>query len=795
MSTNFDAVFSSWPAQPWVAVGVLLTAAIYLRGWRSLRRRDREGWNAWYPAAFLGGLITIYLALASPIEAFAPFLLQVHMLQHLLLMMVAPPLVWLGAPMFPLLRGLPREIRRYWFAPLFHWRPLRSIAAVLTHPLTAWIVFVACTWLWHLPPTYQMALENDTIHKLQHTCFLMAGLLFWYPVVRPFPARPQWSLWWLAPFLLLADIQNTLLAAWLTFSDQVLYGYYSVMPRLGGISALDDQSAAGVLMWIPGSLAFLAPLVWLGMRLMQSRKSEVGSRNGMVRTLNLKSFRPPTSDLRPGTQFDILAIPFIGPLLRSRWTRRIVQFAVLLIVVAVIVDGFSGPQVGPMNLAGVVPWIHWRWLVAIGLLVAGNVFCYGCPFMLPRSMARYWFGSSPRHTWPKWLRTKWLAVGLMALFLWSYEAFSLWNRPLLTAWIAIAYFVGALLVDSIFRDAAFCKFVCPIGQFHFVQSVISPLEVRVREPAVCTSCRSHDCLQGRPIVSLSPGERAGVRGAAALTKLPGCELHLFLPRKSGNLDCTFCLDCIRACPQDNVGLISTLPATTLWRDGPRSGIGRLSHRLDYAALAAVLVFGAFVNAAGMTRPVVEWQESVSKSLGLSSPLLATTLFYVVGLFVAPVVVILAAAAACRRTGWQGRSLHEIAARFVWSLVPLGFAMWLAHYSFHFFTGFDSIIPVTQRFAAGFGYDGLGPPDWICSCCRPAPDWLLKLELLILDVGLLTSLYTAWRIARSQFGPDAAVRWQAFRIATPWIVLLILLFALGVWILFEPMEMRGMLSGG
>ncbi len=365
MSTNFDAVFSSWPAQPWVAVGLLLTAAIYLRGWRSLRRRDRARWNRWYPAAFLGGLTTIYLALASPIEAFAPFLLQVHMLQHLLLMMVAPPLVWLGAPMFPLLRGLPREIRRYWFAPLFHWRPLRSIAAVLTHPLTAWIIFVACTWLWHLPATYEMALENDTIHKLQHTCFLIAGLLFWYPVVRPFPSRPPWSLWWLAPFLLLADIQNTLLAAWLTFSDQVLYGYYSAMPRLGGISALDDQSAAGVLMWIPGLAGVFgaAGVDWDAV----DARSEVGIRKSECEWRerpNPKPFRPPNSDLRPGTQFDILTLPFIGPLLRSRWTRRTVQFAVLLVVVAVIVDGFSGPQVGPMNLAGVVPWIHWRWLVA-----------------------------------------------------------------------------------------------------------------------------------------------------------------------------------------------------------------------------------------------------------------------------------------------------------------------------------------------------------------------------------------------------------------------------------------------
>ncbi len=615
MTTNLDAVFSSWPAQPWLAAILALAAAVYARGWFSLRRRDARRWNAWQPSAFLGGLFTIYLALASPIEAFAPFLLQVHMLQHLLLMMVAPPLLWLGAPMFPLLRGLPSEVRRYWIAPLFHWRPLRWIASVLTHPAAALMIFVTITWLWHLPSTYNSALADDTLHKLQHICFLTAGLLFWYPVVRPYPARPRWSPWWLVPFLLLADVQNTLLSAWLTFSDSVLYAHYSSMPRLGGLTALDDQAAAGVLMWVPGSVAFLLPLVWIGVRLVQGRQTAGGRRKaeGGRKSPAHPLTRSPVHAAIPHSpfripHFDLLRLPLIGPILRSNWTRRVVQFAVLLVVIAVIIDGLGGPQIGPMNLAGVVPWIHWRWLVVIGLLVAGNVFCYGCPFMLPRSVARYCLGSSVQRAWPKWLRTKWLAVGLLAVFLWSYEVFSLWNRPWLTAWIAISYFVGALVIDSVFRDAAFCKFVCPIGQFHFVQSVISPLEVRVRQPSVCTSCRSHDCIQGR----------IDARGVSH----HGCELQLFLPRKQSNLDCTFCLDCVRACPEDNVGLIATMPTATLWRNGARSGLGRLSHRTDYAALAIVLVFGAFANAAGMTRPIVDLQESLARAMGFSSTIIA-----------------------------------------------------------------------------------------------------------------------------------------------------------------------------
>src|SRR5262249_52412490 len=151
----------------------------------------------------------------------------------------------------------------YWIAPLLRWPFLQRLAAIITHPAVALPIFVATTWLWHLPGPYQTALTNGDWHKVQHAFFLAAGLIFWYPVVRPFPARPAWSAWWLIPYLLLADVQNTLLSAWFTFSDRPLYSYYEQMPRLGGISVLEDQSAAGVLMWIPGSLVFLAPLAWI----------------------------------------------------------------------------------------------------------------------------------------------------------------------------------------------------------------------------------------------------------------------------------------------------------------------------------------------------------------------------------------------------------------------------------------------------------------------------------------------------------------------------------------------------
>jgi cytochrome c oxidase assembly factor CtaG len=272
VSPTLAAFLRSWPSAPWLTGSLLLAAGVYLRGWLALRRRDPRRWHGGRLAAFLGGLATIFLALASPIERFADLLLWVHMLQHLLLMMAVPPLLWLGAPLFPLLRGLPRPLRVYWAAPLLSAPPLRRLCGRLTHPLAALALFVTATWFWHLPPAYDLALRSGGWHYVQHVCFLGTALLFWYAVVRPYPARPHWSPWLLLPALLLADLSNTLLSALLTFSERVLYPYYAAMPRLGGLSALEDQSAAGLLMWVPGSVAFLLPLFAIGVGLLSGRE-------------------------------------------------------------------------------------------------------------------------------------------------------------------------------------------------------------------------------------------------------------------------------------------------------------------------------------------------------------------------------------------------------------------------------------------------------------------------------------------------------------------------------------------
>ncbi len=788
MSPLLDAGLRSWAFEPWLMVALLVSASVYLRGWRILRRRDNARWSGGQLVAFLGGLATIYVALASPIDVFAGLLFQVHMLQHLLLMMVAPPLIWLGAPMFPMLRGLPESIRTYWVAPLFHSRTLRTGLARLSHPAAALPIFVATTWLWHAPLAYELALRAPAWHFVQHTCFLFAGLLFWYPVVQPYPSHPGWSPWLLVPYLLLADVQNTALSALLTFSDRLWYPHYSAVPRLGRFSALDDQAAAGVLMWLPGSIVFLVPLFVIGFRLLYGQRGEMAGRRARVVTTSVSSPRrtpargsiagrialpvidsaPLRVSQHPMLRFDLLRVWIVGRFLKWRHARLTLQLPMAVLAGVLILDGLRGPQIAPMNLAGVLPWIHWRGLLILSLLVAGNLFCMACPFLLPRTLARRWLPSS--RNWPRYLQSKWLAVGLLVLFLWAYEAFSLWDSPWLTAWIAVAYFAAAFVVDGFFRGAAFCKYVCPIGQFNFVQSLVSPLEVKVRDLATCTSCQSKDCIGGRGT-------------------LPGCELHLLQPRKAGNMDCTFCLDCIHACPHDNVGILTRLPGSELWQSADRPGLAMFGKRHDLAVLIFVLVFGAFANAAGMVGPVLEWRDRFSAQV-LASPLLVTSLSYVVALLLLPLLAVGGAALVSRRWSGLGASSFDVATRYSYALVPLGFSMWLAHYSFHFVTSADTIIPVTQRFVADLGCSALGQPHWVAACCRRAADWLPRLEVLSLDFGLLLSLYAGYRIAHAQSSRLP----QALRALAPWAVLMTLLFAAGIWLVFQPMQMRGTLRG-
>jgi ferredoxin len=471
--------------------------------------------------------------------------------------------------------------------------------------------------------------------------------------------------------------------------------------------------------------------------------------------------------------FDLMQVPVLGPLFRWRYARPLLQAPLLVVSVVMILHGLFGPSLAPKNLATTLSWLHFRGILVLVLLCAGNFFCLACPFMLVRQVARRF--SWPRFTWPRALRNKWVSVALFVLILFTYELFDLWSSPWWTAWLIIGYFLSVLVVDGLFKHASFCKFVCPIGQFNFVASTLSPFEVKVRDQDVCTRCMTKDCIRGR-------------RDAASdLVVIRGCELALFQPRKVGNMDCTFCLDCIHACPHDNVGILSRLPGSELLDDSLRSGIGYFSRRKDLAALAMVFTFGALLNAFGMVSPVYALENWLGNVLHVRHEAPVLGLIFAAFLILEPVLLLGGAAWLTRAWGGVQSRLLPLVVRYSYGLVPMGFGMWLAHYGFHFLTGLYTIIPVTQNAVASLGWPLLGEPRWTLTGIPANTVQVIEIGLLVL--GFAGSLAVTHGLAEE----DSPARpLQAF---IPWAVVCAVLFSTSLWLIFQPMEMRATLLSG
>ncbi|MGC2399353.1 MAG: cytochrome c oxidase assembly protein [Acidobacteriaceae bacterium] len=728
-----QAACASWTFPFWATAGLLVTALVYLRGWRRIRQTRPLIFPAWRAGCFFAGLFAIWFAIASPLDTLDSLLLSAHMAQHLILMSVAPPLLLLGYPAVPLLRGLPQSVLRDGLGPFLQTPVLHRLIRFVTHPAFAWLAMNVAYIGWHVTPAYELALRAPGWHQVEHACFFVTSLLFWFPVIQPWPSVSRFSRWIMLPYLVGADLVNTVVAGFLTFAGRVVYPSYAAAPRIFGISAVGDQAAAGALMWVLGSIIFVIPVVAIAFELLSPR-----SRRAVPENLKRGRIAAPLA-----ARFDLFRVFLLGRLLRWRYGRMAFQTVAFAAVVLVIADAFRGSSMGAMNLAGVLPWTYVRAFGVIALLVLGNIFCLSCPFMLPRELGHR-LGLARFH-WPRWLRNKWTAIALMVLFFWSYEAFAIWDHPQRTAWLLIAYFAAAFAIDTFFRGASFCKYVCPLGQFNFAGSLLSPFNLEVRSQAVCRQCTTHDCIAGNQ-------------------QQRGCELQLYMPQKVGNMDCTLCLDCVHACPHENIGLFTMSPLRDLERDLPRSSIGRFSARTDIAVLVLVVVLAAFANAWLMVAPVGKYVAILALLAVMAAVVLGFTM---------------------KNLQPAGR---ELFCRFSQALLPLGMAMWAAHLLFHLFTGWATLPPALRQAAADFGWRFLGPPHWGIQQPLLNADATLSIQLLLLDAGLLITLYLGWRLAQQR----TAGMGRALLLLLPWAATVAAAYAAGVWILLQPMQMRGMI---
>jgi putative membrane protein len=260
-------ILADWSLPVWLTFSIVVAAAIYLRGWLAIRKTRRAQFTGLRLAYFFTGLAVLWLAIGSPMDGFADALLSAHMVEHLLLMSVVPPLLLLGLPVVPLLRGLPSSLVRFVIAPLLRKSALRRFAHWLVTPVVAWLAMNAAFLGWHVPAAYDFALEHENWHAVEHLCFLLSSLLFWWCIVLPWPAQKHRLGWGILLYLVSADIVNTMLSAFLAFCGRPIYAYYLYHANPFQVSPVEDQMLGAVIMWVLGSLVFLLPAMFLTMRL------------------------------------------------------------------------------------------------------------------------------------------------------------------------------------------------------------------------------------------------------------------------------------------------------------------------------------------------------------------------------------------------------------------------------------------------------------------------------------------------------------------------------------------------
>jgi ferredoxin len=341
----------------------------------------------------------------------------------------------------------------------------------------------------------------------------------------------------------------------------------------------------------------------------------------------------------------------------------------------------------------------------------------------------------------------------------------------------LGYFCAALAIDVVFAGASFCKYVCPIGQFNFLTSMLSPLELRARRPETCAACRTVDCIKGRrvPAAPLQVVRR-------------GCELGLFLPAKVGNLDCTLCLDCVHACPHDNIALATRTPGAELLERGRRSGIGRLGQRADLAALAVVFTFAGLVSAFAMTSPAYLVEQRLAVGIGTRSEWPVLAIIFLVSVLIGPALLLAAAGSVTRAVSARRGTLSATVITYAYALIPIGLGIWVAHYGFHLLTGVLTIVPVVQSAVVdAFGHALLGGPLWGWVGMQPGAVFPLQLGCVVL--GATGSLAMVQAISRRD-QPSQSVRASA-----PWLVVVLLIATTALWILSQPMEMRAVSALG
>ena len=248
-----------WQFEPDIVIGTLLACVIYAAGLR--RDHGSAKHHTLRHVSYFAGVASVFLALESPVDAFADHLFWVHQIQHMLLRMIGPMLIMLSAPQAVLIRGLPRALREGALAPVVGNGVVRSLFGLLAGAPVITVLFVAALYVWQYPPIHNAAILNDGIHYTMHITMLGAGLLFFWRIFDPRPAPKGLAHGKRLMMLLMVILTQIGLGAYLTLKSELLYPAYDIVGRLSAIKPLADELIGGFIVWVPSSMMCLAAAI------------------------------------------------------------------------------------------------------------------------------------------------------------------------------------------------------------------------------------------------------------------------------------------------------------------------------------------------------------------------------------------------------------------------------------------------------------------------------------------------------------------------------------------------------
>ena len=270
-------------------VVLVVLALVYMRGWFRVRANSAHAADPWRAAGFLLGLGLIWVAAASPLASGDAHSLTVHMVQHLLLMSLAPPLIWLADPVRLLACALPPRLTESVVFPIARWPPIQRLGRLIGHPFVCWVAATTALVAWHVPALLTLTMHSSAWHAIEHASFLTGGLLFWWPVVQPWPSSSTERPWSIVLYVFLATLPCDVLSGFLVFSERIAYPMYLSAPGHVSVSVLDDQQRAGALMWTVVTIVYLLAGAIVATRALSRGSFPVIERSGLQVACDLRT--------------------------------------------------------------------------------------------------------------------------------------------------------------------------------------------------------------------------------------------------------------------------------------------------------------------------------------------------------------------------------------------------------------------------------------------------------------------------------------------------------------------------